>query len=77
LGKILPFVYRDQSTAWGGYISGLIATGTEETGACLVLLGSMNAIDLGGGLISDSLDTPAVSLISNGQLIDPRGTAGS
>jgi hypothetical protein len=31
----------------------------------------MNAIDLAGGLVSDSLDTPAVSLMSGGQQIDP------
>ena len=71
VGQGSPFVYRDQSTAWGGYLSGLLATDAKETGACLVLLGSMNAIDLAGGLVSDSLDTPAVSLMSNGQFIDP------
>ena len=58
---------------WTGLLQGLFETGTgqfnDEPGRCLVLVGTLTPTKAAGS-VSSGFDTPSVSMIADGRLVD-------
>src|SRR5690606_17370877 len=62
------FTYSDFGTEWEGFVHGMVETGpgrfNDETGRCLVLLGTLTPISIDDGSVTNPFATPNVSLIA-------------
>ena len=68
------FTYSDFGTEWEGFVYGLVETGigefSDDTGRCVVLVGTLTPTSIDEGAVSNPYSTPTVSLIANGALVD-------
>lgn len=67
------FTYTTTSTEWEGHMSALVEVDTgqfnEDPGRCLTVLGTLTPTSIEDGTVTNSFDTPDISLVVNGRLV--------
>lgn len=67
------FTYTTTSTEWDGFVAALVEVDrsqfNDDPGRCLAVLGTLTPTSIEDGTVTNSFDTPDISLVVDGRLV--------